>query len=253
MASATAPLRSAAQTSLETAIAWLIELNQTRWRKPKAVSSGTDVRERNLDSLRSAVQEFRQSKHFEILEPFRDAFDGQGNFKTELLGAYKYSGRDLFRCYVFTTNLVYFSLVLIEFLELLLEIERKTPQSKFQLPTRFAQMLVKSANDSTGGTNPLDMGVKDPGHVDGDEGSTETLVEEKDVEKGKTKKVKVYGMSHAPTKGIMMRETLLMGCSQRPGRQRTAQQHPEVRPALVKALGRTQVPLRHFRAQICNC
>lgn len=182
--SSTAPLRSAAETALVGAIAWLDEVNHTRWRKPKADPPHISVRQASLAHVRSALDEFRRSRHFAILEPLRDAFDERGHLKPELVGVYKYSGRDLFRCCVFTTNLVYFAFVLIQFLELLLDIEKRNPKAKIQLPTRFGRGLVESANDKTGGGNPLDMGVKDPRQTEviDDVASEETAVDE-DVEK----------------------------------------------------------------------
>jgi hypothetical protein len=197
LADSTAPLRSAAETCLHSAISWLDELNQTRWRNPKPDSPSITVREGNLSRLRSEIDEFRQSRHFEMLKPFREAFDENGQLKPELVGMYKYTGKDLFRCHVFTTNLVYFSLVLTEMLELLLDIERRNPKAKMQLPSKFAQHLVKSANDTEGGGNPLDMGLKEGAHTQAqaerDSVSEETLVDE-DVEKsgkgGKAKKEK---------------------------------------------------------------
>ncbi|GFZ43623.1 hypothetical protein JCM24511_01343, partial [Saitozyma sp. JCM 24511] len=197
LADSTAPLRSAAETCLHSAISWLDELNHTRWRNPKPDSPKITVREGNLSRLRSEIDAFRQSGHFEMLKPFREAFDENGQLKPELVGMYKYTGKDLFRCHVFTTNLVYFSLVLTEMLELLLDIERRNPKAKIQLPSKFAQHLVKSANDTEGGGNPLDMGLKEGAHTptqaERDSVSEETLVDD-DVEKsgkgGKAKKDK---------------------------------------------------------------
>jgi hypothetical protein len=88
--SSTAPLRSAAETALVAAIAWLDEVNHTRWRKPKADPPHISVRQANLAHLRSALDEFRRSRHFAILEPLRDAFDERGHLKPELVGVYKY-------------------------------------------------------------------------------------------------------------------------------------------------------------------
>jgi hypothetical protein len=155
------PLRSAAETALNGAIVWLEEVNHTRWRTPEADPLGASARQSNLDLHPMELDEFRKSRGFAVLEKFDDAFDDRGALKAELVEVYVYSARGLFRCFVFTTNLVYFVYGLIELLELLLEIEERNPKATFQLPTRFVRGLVRTANDRSGGGSPLDMGVQD--------------------------------------------------------------------------------------------
>jgi hypothetical protein len=281
LADSIAPLRSAAETCLHSAISWLDELNHTRWRKPKPESPSITVREGNLSRLRSEIDAFRQSGHFEMLKPFREAFDENGQLKPELVGMYKYTGKDLFRCHVFTTNLVYFSLVLTEMLELLLDTERRNPKAKMQLPSKFAQHLVKSANDTEGGGNPLDMGLKEgaqtQAQAERDSVSEETLVDD-DVEKsgkgGKAKKDKkkriwsesmpgqLYKLPRPIPVHLLHRVRLWPRClpagpadaafSHDTGRWSPQELFAEVRSSPRRPLENPIVVQRHLRTQVCS-
>jgi hypothetical protein len=59
---------------------------------------------------------------------------------------------------VYGTNLVYFCNVLVELLEFLLDIQRRNSAPSVHLPSEFSQALVQTANDKSGGGNPLAMG-----------------------------------------------------------------------------------------------
>jgi hypothetical protein len=206
----TTPLRSANEGALAEALRWLDETNHRRWKKGGATNTPSLAdREHHILSVRSALSEFRQTRHFEMLAPFKDAFDPQTG---ELLHAhaqskdYQLAIRGLFRCFLLSTNLIAFTLVLLEFLEVLLEIEKRNGENRMQWPTAFAKMLVRSANEKTGGGNPLDMGVGDQDHdrVDhASSGSSVTLVngdmggkgeKEASKDKDKTSKHKSYGL-----------------------------------------------------------
>lgn len=199
MEAASADLRAAANKALSDASDWIKQVNDTRWTKVPASAPTLDSREANLKALQSALTEFRESKHFALLEPFRDSFDEHGRLKAEALPTLRYTTREIFRCHVFTTTLVAFCLAEIELLELLLDIERRNPKSRFQLPGLFAKMVVKAVNAKDGNNgNVLDMGSKVLGEDDGthlneqhQSDSTDTLVGS-DMEKSE----KSHGKKH---------------------------------------------------------
>lgn len=207
-----ADLRQASVKALKDISQWLTLVNHTRWKKVPADAPPISQREENLENVKRALKEFRASKQFAVLEPYRQFFDPvTGEIKPEALESYRYVTRDLFRAYVLTSNLTNFALSLISFLSLTLEIERANPKAKIQLPNKFAKMLIKNANDKNGGGNPLDMGLKDTDGIDEASGRTseateddvddddnddasETSLAVKKKEK-KEKKKRVYGMS----------------------------------------------------------
>lgn len=186
VAASSQPLRSAAKTALQAAIEWLGEVNKTRWRKPKSSSPGITSRQTNLAQLRVELEQFRESSNLALLEPFLECFDEAGTLKPELEEVCVYSARGLCRCFVFTTSMISFASVLAELLELLLDIETCNPRTKLHVPTRFVGSLVRTANDRTGGGNPLDMGVKDPLKIEAsnaDDGDSDDAEKDVDVEK----------------------------------------------------------------------
>ena len=190
LASSTADLRQAAAKGLDNAITWIEIVNHSRWSKPPSTAADIAVREADLARLKEALAEFRATKHFEVLEPYRQLFDDAGNIRQDAQAAVRASAPTVFRCNVFTSSLISFSLMLIEWLELLLSIERANPKAKIQLPSAFAKMLVKSANDTSAGGNPLDLGNGKDEDREDSASSTDTLVEGKEK---KQKSTKTYG------------------------------------------------------------
>ena len=189
LASSTANLRQAAANAFQEASDWLNTVNHSRWSKPRDPVQQF-VRENNLAKLQAVLTEFRETKHFDLLEPFREAFDSSGHLKPEYATMLRISSRDMFPCYVFTTSLIAFALSLVDFLSFLLEVEKANSHSRIQLPTEFTKKLMESANEKGAGGNPLDMGAN---HLQSsDSESMETLVEETD-QKAKPKKVRTHG------------------------------------------------------------
>lgn len=174
-----ADVRQASIKALKDISQWLTLVNHTRWKKVPGDAPPISQREENLENVKRALKEFRASKQFAVLEPYRQFFDpNTGEIKPEALESYRYVTRDLFRAYVLTSNLINFALSLISFLSLVLEIERANPKSKIQLPNKFAKMLIKNANDKNGGGNPLDMGLKDMDGIDEASGRTSEATED---------------------------------------------------------------------------
>lgn len=227
-----ADLRQASTKALKDISQWLTLVNHTRWKKVPADAPPLSQREENLENVKRALEAFRASKQFDVLEPYREFFDPiTGEIKPEALESYRYLTRDLFRVYVLTSNLINFTLSLVTFLSLLLEIEKANPKSKIQLPNKFAKMLLKNANDKSGGGNPLDMGLKDTDGMDetsgrtseateddvddddDDESVTPTTVEKKkDKKKKKEKKRRVYGAYAPPPLHLLFSFTPTFPC-----------------------------------------
>jgi hypothetical protein len=191
IASSTAELRQAAATALDGAVTWIDTVNHSRWSKPPPNAADITVRETNLAGLKETLAEYRATKHFELLDPYRQLFDEAGNVRPESHAAVRASAPTIFRCNVFTSSLISFSLMLIELLELLLSIERANPKAKIQLPSAFAKMLVKAANDTSAGGNPLDLGNGQNVDKDNSASSTDTLVAGQKEKKRKS--TKAYG------------------------------------------------------------
>ncbi|WWC58457.1 uncharacterized protein I303_100999 [Kwoniella dejecticola CBS 10117] len=202
LADSTADLRQSSIKALDDLSEWLLLVNHTRWKKKPADAPTIAQREDNLNGVKEALRQFRETKHFDMLEPYKDSFDPPtGQLKDHLVEKYRYSSRDLFRCFVFTSTLIAFAIDLIELLELLLQIEKDNPKSKIQLPNAFTKNVVKSANEKGGG-NPLDMGTSDNSTLDINDrieeddhddqrSETSTAVEKKQDPK-KEKKVKSH-------------------------------------------------------------
>lgn len=173
LAASTQRLRTAAQKGLEGASAWLDDINQHRWKKLPKDATTTLQRKENLDELKAALAEYRNDKHFTIMERFRSVFDPNTGLVlesevTRLAGTF----RGLFQCFTFTSSLIAFSHELVTYLEFTLLIELDQPKNKFQFPGKFVQQVIENANDSTGGTNNYDIGIQDQLVDDGSEAST---------------------------------------------------------------------------------
>ncbi|WWC86361.1 uncharacterized protein L201_001236 [Kwoniella dendrophila CBS 6074] len=205
LAESTAELRKSSAKALDDITEWLLLVNHTRWKKKPSTAPDITQREANILAVKDALKEFREGKHFSMLDSYKDNFDpNTGELKPDSAERYRYASRDLFRCFVFTSSLIGFTIDLIELLECLIQIERENPTSRIQLPSAFTKSVVKSANEKEGG-NPLAMGTDDHSSVnvnrsveedeqDGHDearSETSTAVEGKEKPK-KEKKVKTH-------------------------------------------------------------
>jgi hypothetical protein len=188
----TAPLRQAAADALQESMDLLHTLNHSRWTSPKS-SNPINVREEHLTRLQAALQEFKTRDQFKVLDNFSELFDVKTGEPKKALPAMMHASRNLFRCQVFTTTLSGFSDVLVEWLEMLLEIERKNPKSAFQFPGRTSTIkaVMEAANDKEGGGNPMEMGGEN-----GDNASSTSTLVDSEPEKGQKVK-RSYGESNA--------------------------------------------------------
>ena len=193
LASSTADLRAAAEKGFDETCQWLNVLNHSRWWKKRDVSSFAE-REANLTNLRSSLAEYRATNLFTLLEPFREGFDSKGTLKPEYTSSIKLSARDLFKCHVFTTNLIAFALALIEVLSLALEIERANPKARMHFPVRVAKNVVESANEKNAVGNPLDMSTNAEESSDTESLNADDASEGENI--SKEKRIRVYGTFH---------------------------------------------------------
>lgn len=173
----TSNLRATASEALSGAMKWLDEVNHSRWKSAKKATPVT-VREEALASLKSELELYRSQGRHAMLEPVKSAFDSNGHFISSEFGHLRYSTRDLLSTFLLSTHLTYFCLELIEFLEMLLEIERASAKNKWNFPKKVVENAKGSASERSEGGNPLDLGRHD-------DHSEETLVEPKGGKQGK--------------------------------------------------------------------
>lgn len=147
LASASAPLRSACSDALGGFIAHLEAVNHSRWGKLK-----TPLDHSMVQRVRKELEAYGEGSHA-ILEPFKEAFNTDGTLSGEA-GHFRYSARDLFTCYLFSTSLTYFATVLLQLLELAEHVV--DADNKWNFPTSIGRAMKESAEDKSGG-NPLDM------------------------------------------------------------------------------------------------
>lgn len=128
---------------------------------------GLEKRRRNLEQLRIALSEFRQSEHLQLLEPFRNLFNAQtGEFLDtdgHLSGrdAFRMTSRSLFLTFVFATNLISYATSLVDYLQVLLEIEARSPRNKIQWPLQLGSAVKIATSRGGRSANPLEIGTHD--------------------------------------------------------------------------------------------
>lgn len=165
----TSALRTSASEAIEEAMNWLDEVNHSRWKSAKKATS-ISAREERLSALKTELELYRSQGRHALLEPVETAFDADGHIIPAKIGHLRFSTRDLFTTFLLSTHLIYFCQELVEFLELLLEIERENPKNKWNFPKKVAAAVKENAGDQGSGGNPLDLGRHD-------DRSEETLVE----------------------------------------------------------------------------
>ena len=164
-------LRKACTASLGDFTDFLDYTNHHRWARKKmfpageTAQSGLDKRRANLTELREALHLYRQQEHLQVLEKFRGLFDeetGDYNRDHPSLHAVErdrptLSMRQLFLCFVFSTNLTSYALALADFLETGVEIEARSNQNRTQFPTAFVKLgqLAFSRDEVV---NPVEIG-----------------------------------------------------------------------------------------------
>lgn len=190
--STSARLRSACQTVLKESSGWLKWTNARRWKRgEKAIyPTSVQVRQEQLAELNAALAEYRTKGHMRMLEPFRDLFHPEtGDFITEgqdVPEKYMISTRSIFRCFVFSSNMISYAGCVHELGQLMINVDQKAPKSKLQFPTAIVRVALKVAGSKQGGGNPLDMGIPDPDREsENDDESTAVPEEQKLVKHSK--------------------------------------------------------------------
>lgn len=168
--SSSASLRSVCERGLEVLIEEIEFTNRHRWSRKFPEGSFEAEIQRLVEirkSLREELAAFRAGHHVELLEPFRELFDG----KTHL----GLTSRSLFLCFVFSTNLIGFADALEEHLDVVTQMMQRRPKNAFHPPTALSKIgyiLLQKSN------NPLEIGsdrVSEDADDDTDDG---TLVDD---------------------------------------------------------------------------
>lgn len=196
-------LRTACHTSMQDGIDWLEWTNRHRWSRGQAAypsgetaQQGLDKHRANLEELRNALADFRQSDHLQLLEPFRDLFDAEtGNFKNNPdnmsdTDTFRLSTRSLFLTFVFVTNLVSYATTLVEFLEVLLKVEARSPRNKIQWPFQLNKAVKVATSRDGASVNPLDIGSDSTDENDDDTSTTDSSDNHEETKKRPTKEEK---------------------------------------------------------------
>lgn len=178
----TASLRTSASEALSEGMKWLDTVNHSRWKSAKNATP-TSHREERLSKLKAELEVYRTQGRHVMLEPVKSTFDANGHLIPSMIGHLRFSTRDLFTTFLLSTHLTYFCEELIEFLDLLLDLERENPKNKWNFPQKLAAAAKESAGEQVNGGNPLDLGRHD-------DKSEETLVDQKVKGKGDKKKEK---------------------------------------------------------------
>lgn len=149
---ATTDLRLACADGLKIANTLITRVNTGRWWKHTDPEPDID---RQLDVLRNAMEDFKQNRRLEVLDPFQNIIK---SFKDKTPPP-----RALFYVFVFQANLVWVGEITIALLELLSETASKHPKARLWAPKRLRSLwkvlAAKSENTATsfgGGTPPDD-------------------------------------------------------------------------------------------------
>jgi hypothetical protein len=166
-------LRRACTTGLGELAGFLDHTNRHRWARGKKVyptgetaQIGLDKRQANLNELRDALKAYRQQDHLKVLEKFRDMFDPEtGDYRRDHPGLHSIerdrptlSMRQLFLCFVFSTNLTSYAMALADFLDTALEIEARSDKNRFQWPTAFNKIGKVALSRENDHLNPVELG-----------------------------------------------------------------------------------------------
>jgi hypothetical protein len=200
-------LRRACTSGLADFTGFLDHTNRTRWAKGQKVypegetaQSGLNKRQANLNELRDSLKAYRQSDHLQVLGKFSDLFDEEtGDYRRDHPSLHSIerdrptlSMRQLFLCFVFSTNLTSYAMALADFLETGLEIEARSNKNRFQWPTAFNKIGKVALSREGDNVNPVELGSddRDDQGREADEYSTTTSDDEDSLEKpsGKTQK-----------------------------------------------------------------
>lgn len=190
-------LRRACTASLADFTGFLDYTNHHRWAKKKiypegeTAQSGLDKRQANLHELRDALKAYRLSEHLKVLEKFKDLFDEEtGDYRKDHpslhaieRGRPTLSMRQLFLCFVFSTNLTSYAMALSDFLDIALEIEARSNKNRFQWPTAFNKIGKVALSRENDNLNPIELGSDEREYHSQDADHSSTSSDDDSLEK----------------------------------------------------------------------
>ncbi|KAJ3509937.1 hypothetical protein NLJ89_g4950 [Agrocybe chaxingu] len=187
LASCSAELRGACESSLTCIMDWFRVCNTRRWSSFVFRSTREQIAERHetvvmaLKALEDALEEFRNVQRIKLVKPFEDFFDPvtrklRHNSDT-------FATKSLFICFVFVDTLDSFSERLVKLLKTIVEIDSQRPQPRFWFPGRIAKVREDiSSVEFRGAGGPFSMGTtEDPTtfNTPSDRSTTDLLQAEK--------------------------------------------------------------------------
>lgn len=185
----TRELRQAAKAGLESVSQYLDMINNHRWKRTPKDAPTIESRQETLKNLEDALEEYRKSKHFNILNGFQDLFDPvTGKLKPTTEKYLASQVRGLFRCFTFTSGLISFSKCLVEYIQFVLELEHGNPKNKLQFPGKFVAAAVENVTDSTQDSAQFDYSVQDDLADNGSQDDDSRTIKDEDLPKGARKK-----------------------------------------------------------------
>jgi hypothetical protein len=151
---ATADLRKASVEALRIAEALITRVNINRWRK--SVDPEPDVDGR-LDELRRAIEDFKQSRRLEVLEPFKHLASPNKDEST-------LPRRALFYAFVFQANLLWCADAIVQLLEVLTETGEKRPKARLWAPKSLRSLwkIIAMRNENEAAALGEDVPPIDP-------------------------------------------------------------------------------------------
>ena len=194
-------LRRACTAGLADFSGFLDYTNHHRWTRKKiypegeTAQSGLDKRQANLNELRNALKAYRQSEHLQVLDKFKDLFDEEtGDYRKDHPALHAIerdrptlSMRQLFLCFVFSTNLTSYAMALADFLETGLEIEARSNKNRFQWPTAFGRIGKVALSRENDNLNPVELGSDEREYQGRDADQSSTSSDEDSLEKPSSK------------------------------------------------------------------
>ncbi|CAA7266340.1 unnamed protein product [Cyclocybe aegerita] len=166
LASCSAELRGACESSLVCIMDWFRICNTRRWSTFVFRSTKEQIAERHervvatLKALEDALDEFRNVQRVKLVTPFEDFFDPVT--KKLRHNSDTFATKSLFICFVFIDTLDSFSERLVKLLKTIAEIDSQRSQPRFWFPGRIAKVTENIASgEFKGAGGPFSMGTAD--------------------------------------------------------------------------------------------
>ncbi|KAJ7660842.1 hypothetical protein DFH06DRAFT_1472122 [Mycena polygramma] len=191
LASASAPLRAAAESGLLALQVWFRGCNTARWALKHPSTEEVEKRQKALvearDALMGKLEAWRGVERVRLIEPFEKFFDPETGRLAERIGRgaggvredpEMFAVRSLFICFVFCDTLDAFAARLHRVLAIVVDLDARRPAPRLWLPPGFGKLgrKILSREPATVAQQPLAMGTSnDPTRFDADGAGTETV------------------------------------------------------------------------------